>query len=464
MSPRAPRSPNPRSTRPAGGAGVPPTGPDERAAWREATDALCQRLLEQAKEDERVWTGIARYVEPFPDWKPEPEGARDIAMYCLFDYRTRRGARTFAERALRDEASLPEREREVLRGMVAERPSLYRVRDVEPGRGGRLEDVFRHGEARFVEEPELAERLEEGTVVPARVYRAGSWWFAQPLGAPLPPEFSELARERLEAAFRAHATAHGGLDREAFLRDRPESASQACFAVLEEAMAAERGEAGAGDGDDDDDADEYAEGESDGEEGPTLPSLRASRRRTLDGPERVYELEVRLRDVKPEVHRRIRISAWRTLGALHEAIQLAMGWTNSHLHVFTAKRGRQYSDPTFQVEGTADEWSVPIGQVLPGRGSRVLYEYDFGDGWEHEVLVEDVLAKDAAGPEPRCVSGGRACPPEDVGGAGGYEHFLEALSRPDHEEHDDLLAWYGGPFDPERFDRAAANKALARMK
>ena len=93
----------------------------------------------------------------------------------------------------------------------------------------------------------------------------------------------------------------------------------------------------------------------------------------------------------------------------------------------------------------------------------MIYEYDFGDGWEHEVVLEKVLARDSTAKYPRCLGGARACPPEDCGGPGGYINFLGAISDPEHEEHDEYLDWIGGEFDPDKFDPAEFETDLEIM-
>jgi hypothetical protein len=94
----------------------------------------------------------------------------------------------------------------------------------------------------------------------------------------------------------------------------------------------------------------------------------------------------------------------------------------------------------------------------------VIYEYDFGDGWQHELLLEQVVAPDAQTNYPVCLDGKRKCPPEDVGGVSGYAEFLRAIQSPRHPEHDEWLTWAGGYFEPEEFDLSAVNKALARVR
>ncbi len=144
-----------------------------------------------------------------------------------------------------------------------------------------------------------------------------------------------------------------------------------------------------------------------------------------------------------------------------------MGWTNSHLHQFEID-GERYGDPELIDDGfedfeCVDSTITKISAIVPKDGKRFqfTYEYDFGDCWKHDVLFEGCLKAEKGGRYPLCVEGERACPPEDVGGIGGYEEFLEALADPKHEQHDDFVEWRG-PFDAEAFDAEKATKAMRR--
>lgn len=139
-----------------------------------------------------------------------------------------------------------------------------------------------------------------------------------------------------------------------------------------------------------------------------------------------------------------------------------MGWQNYHLHVFRIGELAYGTDPE-EMLGYEDETKVRLADVA-GPGDRIGYEYDFGDGWEHELLVEARTQAEAGRIYPACIEGEGACPPEDCGGPGGYERLKEILADPSHEEYDELKDWaesqLGGRFDPARFDLAMAN---ARM-
>lgn len=171
------------------------------------------------------------------------------------------------------------------------------------------------------------------------------------------------------------------------------------------------------------------------DEEPSEPSrARGSKRKAprlaQDHVAGVLVLEVSLRGIQPRIWRRIEISSDLTLADLHEAIQTAMGWTNSHLHMFIAPDGRSFGSPTeYDDLKMVNEKKVRIGAPLQDKGDKLEYEYDFGDGWGHTIKVRKVqVAIDPEAP-PRCVAGARACPPEDCGGVWGYARILDLLER-----------------------------------
>ncbi len=137
-----------------------------------------------------------------------------------------------------------------------------------------------------------------------------------------------------------------------------------------------------------------------------------------------------------------------------------MGWTNSHRHEFEVD-GVRYGvpDPDWDMAEVADEARVKLFRVAPA-GSRFRYSYDFGDGWDHDITVEEVLEPQPGTRYPPCIAGRRACPPEDVGGTWSYNDYLAAIADPSHKDDDRLVEWAGGPFDPEEFDLAATDKWL----
>lgn len=186
--------------------------------------------------------------------------------------------------------------------------------------------------------------------------------------------------------------------------------------------------------------------------------------KTARAVEQGYQLKISLDEIHPPIWRRVLVSSGVSLGDLHEIIQEAMGWTDSHLHMFEVG-GRRFSDPDSGPEGVEDEGKVRLRDVAPKAGDSFAYEYDMGDGWRHAVVVENVApADDLLKGLAVCQAGARACPPEDCGGPGGYEDFLVAIRDPAHEEHENMLEWIGRPFDPEAFDLPKVNKALKKLK
>jgi hypothetical protein len=178
---------------------------------------------------------------------------------------------------------------------------------------------------------------------------------------------------------------------------------------------------------------------------------------------KIFEIKIELREVHPAVLRRVRVPADMTLAGLHAVVQVAMGWTDSHLHEFEVN-GVRYGlpDPDWDVDEVRDEARAMLFRLV-GQSDRVDYVYDFGDGWTHRLTVENVLAPEPGVSYPRCVSGRRACPPEDVGGSWGYDEFLVAMADPAHPEHEHYREWLGGPFDPAAFDLDTVNQALAEL-
>ena len=175
----------------------------------------------------------------------------------------------------------------------------------------------------------------------------------------------------------------------------------------------------------------------------------------------IYQLKVTLKRIRPPIWRRVQVPGDIGLAALHGVIQTVMGWYDCHLHAFTIDGELFYQDrETAQECGGRVIGRTRLNQVVQHEKARFLYEYDFGDSWEHEILVEKILPPEPGIAYPRCLAGKRACPPEDVGGTWGYEELLSAIADPDHPERDEMLEWVGDAFDPEAFDVEAMDMAL----
>jgi hypothetical protein len=178
----------------------------------------------------------------------------------------------------------------------------------------------------------------------------------------------------------------------------------------------------------------------------------------------LLQLKVTLAATRPPIWRRLRVSGSMTLADLHEVLQIALGWTNRHLHLFRAG-GRIYGDPSLELETTlVDERHTPVGALLQRPGERIHYEYDLGDSWIHLIQVEELAPASAEAPAAVCLGGRRRGPPEDCGGARGYDEVLALLKGANSKARRDLLAWLGGEIDPAAFDAAAINRRLGRIR
>lgn len=176
---------------------------------------------------------------------------------------------------------------------------------------------------------------------------------------------------------------------------------------------------------------------------------------------KIYDLRIELEDIEPLIWRRILVPGKITLPRLHDLLQLVMGWTNSHLHSF------EIGERTFGMDGTdleelnmLNEKKFTLDEVLGDSIREFTYDYDFGDSWRHHITVTPIAKPRTDWSYPLCVAGAGAAPPEDVGGVGGYEEFLSAIKDPKHEEHDRMLEWVGGAFDPAGFDLNEINRTL----
>jgi len=179
----------------------------------------------------------------------------------------------------------------------------------------------------------------------------------------------------------------------------------------------------------------------------------------------IYQIKVTLRGSKPPIWRRVQVRSDITLGRLHRILQTVMPWEEAHLHQFIVE-GEYYGPhaPDIGFVDIIDENSVMLAEIVTGERFRFLYEYDFGDSWEHFLLVEKILPPEEGVNYPICIKGRRACPPEDVGGIWGYYDFLEAIQDPNHPEHEDYMEWIGEDFGPNAFDLDAINEMLRILR
>lgn len=190
---------------------------------------------------------------------------------------------------------------------------------------------------------------------------------------------------------------------------------------------------------------------------------------TRQRPQSVLQFLVVLSETDPLVWRRIQVPEEYSFWDLHVAIQDAMGWLDYHLHEFRVYHPRRRE---LDLLGIPDEdspgerpcipdWKVKISDYFNWQSMLeahpALYIYDFGDDWHHLLMFEQVLPVEASTTYPRCVGGARACPPEDCGGVDGFAEFLMAIADPQHEEHDELVLWSGGSYDPAAFEPSRVN-------
>ena len=178
--------------------------------------------------------------------------------------------------------------------------------------------------------------------------------------------------------------------------------------------------------------------------------------------QRFYLLKIQLLDIEPAIWRRFVVPANITLDRLHDVIQIVMGWTDSHLHEFTIGKKRYTEYPELKEDGLVCG-RYRLGNLIKKKGRTFDYLYDFGDSWEHELVIEESRYFN---PELRtelaCLEGERACPPEDVGGVPGYFEFCNALKDPNHEEHESYMEWSGGDYDSEQFDSESVSWELMK--
>jgi len=217
--------------------------------------------------------------------------------------------------------------------------------------------------------------------------------------------------------------------------------------------------------------------------------LTADKQTGDNQPLQIYELKITLRNSNPPIWRRIAVAADICLSDLHRVIQVVMGWDDYHLHQFlvsntrlkltreelasldwqaryerlTLCRNRCWSDPQMGIEGAEDEYKMRLCDLVPAVKSKFIYEYDFGDSWNHQIEVVKIgpAAEDVK--YPICLGGKLACPPEDCGGFWGYYEMLEVSKNPKHERYEELSYWLGENFDPDRFDLDKINKMLAKL-
>jgi Plasmid pRiA4b ORF-3-like protein len=179
----------------------------------------------------------------------------------------------------------------------------------------------------------------------------------------------------------------------------------------------------------------------------------------------IYQLHIELLYLEPAIWRRILVPASIKLSKLHVVLLWTMGWAGGHLHEFVIGDDHYgIPDPNYDTPPLIQrEDRITLAAALGARKA-FTYLYDYGDGWEHRVTIEKILPPDPGLKAPRCLDGAHACPPEDVGGPPGYIEFLEAINDPSHDEHESMLEWCGGSFNPTAFRLDEINETLRQIK
>jgi hypothetical protein len=176
----------------------------------------------------------------------------------------------------------------------------------------------------------------------------------------------------------------------------------------------------------------------------------------------IYQLKITLKHIKPPIWRKVQVKSNITLNELHLILNAAMGWTCSHLHDFTIDdKNYAVPDPEFDIyKKIIDDKKIKLNKVLIFEKTKFTYTYDFGDDWEHEIILEKILPIEENVKYPICLKGKRNCPPEDCGSIPGYENLCKAMKDPTNPEHEEILEWVGGEYDPEYFDLEDINDAI----
>jgi hypothetical protein len=185
-------------------------------------------------------------------------------------------------------------------------------------------------------------------------------------------------------------------------------------------------------------------------------------------PPEVFQLKVTLLGTMPPIWRRLLVPVNLTLAQLHDVLQAAMGWQDCHMHEFCAGQ-RHFGKPNPEdrlmgMPPVENEHTVHLSNVLSRVGAKAIYTYDFGDSWEHSIVLEKRLPADPGTDYPVCTGGECACPPEDCGGIPGFYNLLDALGDPTHEQHDELQDWIGENYDPDVFSIDDVNRMITPLR
>ena len=177
-----------------------------------------------------------------------------------------------------------------------------------------------------------------------------------------------------------------------------------------------------------------------------------------------YQILISLKDSEIKIWKRILISSGLPLSDFHKVIQTTMGWENSHLHQFVKNKTfytvRMKDDYSWEEMNNVDYKEMKVSDLLVNENDTIIYEYDFGDGWMHDITLEKKISNNPEIIYPTCLDGAMNCPPEDCGGVWGYKKLLEIIKNPGHKEYQEYMEWLGGTFDPKYFNKDETNERL----
>lgn len=179
---------------------------------------------------------------------------------------------------------------------------------------------------------------------------------------------------------------------------------------------------------------------------------------------KIYQVIITIKEINPKIWRRLLVPSDMRLSDFHKVIQTSFGWTNSHLHQFikndTCYTRRMQDDDYWDELENVDYHNMKIFSLLYSKREKMIYEYDFGDSWRHEIILEEILPPNEGFKYPLCLDGARSCPPEDCGGVWGYQNMMKILKKPKHEEYESYIIWLDGKFNSEYFNKDKVNKRL----
>jgi hypothetical protein len=182
----------------------------------------------------------------------------------------------------------------------------------------------------------------------------------------------------------------------------------------------------------------------------------------------IYQIKISLKDIRPEIWRRIQIDSETTLYEMHHIIQIAMNWWNYHLYQFVINdklnRNRtRYGNPELLDDpDSTDDRSALISSILFNEKDTLIYEYDFGDSWKHLIKLEKIIQIGKI-KYPKCTAGKLNTPPEDCGGISGFYNFVDIMSDKKSRDYKSTKKWYGGEYDPAFIDIAKINENLEKL-